>query len=47
MVSKVFTFSRFSKLQLKNEVLLKHYKIPTNLDQLIQTLKLDYSYDKR
>lgn len=34
-------------MQLKCEVPLKPYKIPTNLDQLIQTLKLNYSYDHR
>lgn len=39
--------SRFSKMQLRMEVPLKPYKIPTNLDHLIQTLKLDYSSDKR
>lgn len=43
----LFTPSRFSKLQLKNEVPLKHYKVPTHLEQLIQTLKMNYSYDQR
>lgn len=37
----------FSKMQLRMEVPLKPYKIPTNLDHLIQTLTLDYSSDKR
>lgn len=39
--------SRFSKLQLRNEVPLNSYKIPAYLDELIQRLKLDYSSDKR